>query len=313
MKVLVTGGAGFIGSHIVEHLLQEGHQVVVVDNFSTGKITFLPKDISLYEMNIQSPNIESVFQTENPEVVIHLAAQVDVNLSIQDPVADVINNIMGTINLLNYCQKYKVRKLIYSSSCAVYGDATFNIESGITETFPISPLSFYGISKFVPELYLKLFHSFYGSDYTVLRYANVYGPRQGEKGEGGVVSIFCRKILKEEPPIIYGNGEQTRDFIFVKDVALANIRALTMGEQEIINISSDQSTSIINLYQLISEISTTQLSPFYQPSRDGDILHSKLNNSKAKRILHWQPAYSLEEGLKETWTYYEGLEDNTQK
>ncbi|WP_240502807.1 NAD-dependent epimerase/dehydratase family protein [Priestia aryabhattai] len=304
VKVLITGGAGFIGSHIVEKLLQEGYQVIVVDNLSTGNKSFLPKDIPLYTVDIQSSELHQVFKKEKPEIVIHAAAQVDVNSSINNPQNDASINILGTINLLNCCHKHKVQKIIYSSSCAVYGVTE---DCSVNESFPISPLSFYGISKSVAELYMKAYHSLYNLNYTVLRYANVYGPKQSILGEGGVVSIFCKNILKKEDTIIYGNGQQTRDFVFVKDVAEANIRAITKGEQQIINIGCNKKTSIKELYQLLLSLNSilfTTQSPIYQPKRQGDILHSRLENTKAKIILNWEPNYTLREGLEETMNYY---------
>ncbi|WP_374187732.1 NAD-dependent epimerase/dehydratase family protein (plasmid) [Priestia aryabhattai] len=305
MKVLVTGGAGFIGSHIVEQLLEEGYQVVVVDNFSTGKKSFLPRNISIYKVDIQSTELEQIFKEEKPEIVIHTAAQIDVNSSIKDPQNDASINILGTINLLNCCSKYKVQKIVYSSSCAVYGVTE---DCSILESFPINPLSFYGISKSVAELYMNVYHSLYNLNYTILRYANIYGPRQSVTGEGGVISIFCKKILKKESPIIYGNGEQTRDFVFVKDVAEANIKAITKGEQEIINIGCNKKTSIKELFELLSSLNSTLHNappPIKNPTRQGDILHSRLDNTKAKTILKWEPNYSLKEGLEETINYYQ--------
>ncbi|MFE4047065.1 MULTISPECIES: NAD-dependent epimerase/dehydratase family protein [unclassified Priestia] len=304
MKVLVTGGAGFIGSHIVEQLLEEGYQVVIVDNFSTGKKSFLPRDIPFYKMDIQSTDLQQIFEEEKPEIVIHVAAQVDVNSSIKNPKNDASINILGTINLLNCCHKYKVKKIIYSSSSAVYGVTE---DCSIKESFPVSPLSFYGISKSVAELYMKAYHSLYNLNYTVLRYANVYGPKQSISGEGGVVSIFCKKILKKEAPVIYGTGEQTRDFIFVKDVAKANIRAISKGKNQIINIGCNEKTSIKELYQLLLSLNPSLFiteSPINEPIRSGDILHSRLDNTKAKQILNWEPHYTLKEGLEETMNYY---------
>lgn len=304
MKVLVTGGAGFIGSHIVEQLLEEGYQVVVVDNFSTGKKSFLPRNIPIYKMDIQSTELQQIFKEEKPEIVIHTAAQVDVNSSIKNPQNDASINILGTINLLNCCHKYKVRKVIYSSSCAVYGVTE---DCSIKESFLISPLSFYGISKFVVELYMKVYHSLYDLNYIILRYANVYGPKQSASGEGGVVSIFCKKILKKELPVIYGTGEQTRDFVFVKDVAEANIKAITKGKNQIINIGCNEKTSIKELYQLLLSLNPTLFitqPPINHPTRQGDILHSRLDNTKAKQILKWEPNYTLKEGLEDTLNYY---------
>lgn len=301
MKVLVTGGAGFIGSYIVEQLQKESYEVVVVDNLSTGQRSFLPRNITCYLMNVQSPELEKVFAKEQPDIVIHAAAQVDVTASLQDPVYDSEVNILGTINVLENCHKYKVGKLIYSSSCAVYGDVK---DCSIKETDVTKPCSFYGISKYVSEYYIDTFHSLYGLNYTILRYANVYGPRQNTLGEGGVISIFCNKILKGEPPTIYGFGNQTRDFVFVKDVASANVKAITSGHQEILNIGCNLKTSINELYHLLSSLSPNRLPPNYQQQRKGDILYSRLDNSKAKQILNWKPKYLLAEGLEKTMNYY---------
>ena len=233
MKVLVTGGAGFIGSHIVDMLIEDGHEVIIIDNLSTGKKEFINKKATFYLLDINSPQLEQIFSKEKPEYVIHQAAQVDVALSIQDPVCDADSNILGTIRLLECCKKFKIRKIIYASSCAVYGETN---DCSIHENFIVQPLSFYGASRYTSELYIQLNHKFSGTPYTILRYANVYGPRQTPKGEGGVIAIFMQKALKGEQPVIFGDGEQTRDFVYVKDVASANLSALKNGTNEIINI-----------------------------------------------------------------------------
>lgn len=302
MKALVTGGAGFIGSYIVEQLLKENYDVVIVDNLSTGDKSKVSENVSFYLINIESPQLENVFKKENPDIVIHAAAQINVTTSLQYPVRDGEINILGTINVLKNCQKYNVKKVIYSSSCAVYGDVE---DISIKETYPIAPFSFYGISKYVSELYIRLFFSLYGLNYTILRYANVYGPRQSTTGEGGVVSIFFSKFMKNEPPIIYGLGNQTRDFIFVEDVASANIKAITLGDQETLNISCNDKTSISNLYEHISLFFTRHPLPQYQPPRKGDILFSRLDNSKAKNLLNWYPKKTLIEGLIITNQYHQ--------
>lgn len=301
MKVLVTGGAGFIGSYIVEQLLRESYEVVIVDNLSTGDQSRVPKDISFYLINIESPELDAVFAKEKPDIVIHAAAQNDVATSLQHPVRDGEINILGTINILMNCHKYNVEKIIYSSSCAVYGDAP---DKSIKELDEIAPFSFYGISKYVSELYIRVFYSLYGLKYTILRYANVYGPRQNTTGEGGVIAIFCNKLLKDERPVIYGLGQQTRDFIFVEDVASANIKAMTHGDQETLNISCNDKTSISELYGLLLSFFPTNPIPHYQEQRKGDILYSRLDNSKAKQLLNWCPNFSLRAGLAKTVNYY---------
>lgn len=301
MKVLVTGGAGFIGSHVVQNLVKSGHDPVVADNLCTGSLEFIEKDIPFYKVDITSPQIETVFAKERPDAVIHLAAQVDVAYSIQDPAGDARQNILGTIQLLANSQRFDVKKFIFSSSCAVYGKQD---DVSIEETFPVQPLSYYGISKYSSEMYIKAFNSLHQLPYTILRYANVYGPRQSTKGEGGVISIFAQKVLQGISPFIYGDGEQTRDFVFVKDVAEANVRSLNNGTNETFNIGCNIKTSINELFQSISKLTSKNIQPIFSQARSGDILHSCLNNSKAKSLLGWEPKYDLHSGLTETLNYY---------
>nr|WP_309101231.1 NAD-dependent epimerase/dehydratase family protein [Fredinandcohnia onubensis] len=300
MKVLVTGGAGFIGSHIVDLLVEQGYEVIVVDNLSTGHLTNLTPNARFYKADIRTSKLDDIFQQEKPAYVIHQAAQVDVSKSILDPSKDAEINILGTVRLLSCCVKYNVQKIIYASSCAVYGETD---DCSITESFPIKPLSFYGLSKYIPEVYIKLFHELHRLPYTILRYANVYGPRQSPKGEGGVISIFFKKLISRESPSIYGNGEQTRDFVFVKDVAKANVLSLHKGSNEILNIGSNEKISINQLYQMITSI-TPNSPPIYHSPRKGDILYSRLDNEKAKRVLGWEPSKPLLEGLKESYEFY---------
>ncbi|MEY2193993.1 NAD-dependent epimerase/dehydratase family protein [Neobacillus sp. BF23-41] len=302
MKILVTGGAGFIGSHIVDLLIDDGHQVIVIDNLTTGNKEFINRKATFYKLDVSSAQLEGIFSKEKPEYVIHHAAQVDVAKSIQDPVFDAQTNILGTIRLLECCQKFKIRKIIYASSCAAYGETD---DSSIQEKFTTRPISFYGISKLTPEFYLQLYSQFYGLPFTILRYANVYGPRQTPKGEGGVVAIFMQKALAGAQSVIYGDGEQTRDFVFVKDVASANYLSLTRGTNEIINVGLNQKTSINKLHKIISSMVDNPVSPLYLPRRSGDIQYSQLNNGKARQLLDWKPRYDLLSGLTETKNFYE--------
>ncbi|WP_338119943.1 NAD-dependent epimerase/dehydratase family protein [Paenibacillus thalictri] len=305
--MLVTGGAGFIGSHIVESLLAEGYEPVIVDIMRTGNRTFVPAGVVLYETDISASNLEEVFEKEKPIYAIHLAAQVDVASSLKDPVGDAGTNIVGTIRLLDCCRKFNVKKIVYSSSCAVYGDAEQD-GGGITEDFPIRPLTFYGISKFSPELYIRAYQQLYGLAFTIFRYANVYGPRQTPKGEGGVVPIFIGKLSLGDTPVIYGDGEQTRDFVYVKDVAAANLLALRKGDNEIFNIGCSRPTSVNRLYELISSLLEVHVPPLYYPKRSGDITDSLLNHSKAKQQLGWTPGYDLQAGLRETIDYFRAIQ-----
>ncbi|TQR18680.1 NAD-dependent epimerase/dehydratase family protein [Psychrobacillus vulpis] len=301
MKILVTGGAGFIGSHVVELLIQSGHETIIVDNFNSSKKEDVPSKVHLIEMDINAPQLEGIFAQEKPDIVIHMAAQVDVAISIQNPEHDAEQNILGTIRLINYCKKYNVQKIIFSSSCAVYGETA---DCSITESFPIKPLSYYGLSKYTSEMYIQLFSSLNQIPFTILRYANVYGPKQTSKGEGGVISTFFRKILNNEAPIIYGDGEQTRDFVYVKDVAMANVLAISKGTNEIFNIGSNTKTSVNELLKIMKSLASVDITPISKPERDGDIQHSQLDNTKAATILGWNPSYDLLNGLNDTFNYY---------
>ncbi|MGG1596239.1 NAD-dependent epimerase/dehydratase family protein [Paenibacillus naphthalenovorans] len=301
MKVLITGGAGFVSSHIVDELISLGHQVYIVDNLSTGVAKHLNPTASFYNVNILDDKLFDIFSKIKPEVVIHQAAQIDVQTSIHKPVLDAEVNIVGTIRVLEACRIYGVKKIIYASSAAVYGTPLY---LPIDEKHPIKPLSFYGISKHTPEHYIEVYSNLYDLDFTILRYANVYGIRQDPKGEGGVVSIFIDKLLTGQQPYVFGDGEQTRDFVYVKDVATANIAALKQGCRGIYNVSSNQQTSINELLRLMSEFCERPYAPVYQPSRPGDIVHSCLDNREAIKNLGWKPQYSIQTGLQETCDYY---------
>lgn len=301
MKIVVTGGAGFIGSHVVDQLIKNNHQVAIIDNLSTGKEEYVSSDAAFYKMSILEPELDAVFRLEKPEVVIHQAAQISVQQSLQDPVHDLRENVEGTLRLLELSRRFGVRKFIYASSAAVYGNPQY---LGIDEAHPIRPMSFYGLSKYFSERYICLYAELHQLRYTILRYANVYGIRQDPKGEGGVVSVFVDKLLKGEKPVIFGDGEQTRDFVYVEDVAKANIAALTCGDNAVINIGTGHPTSVNELLGLMNELNGTDVLPDYQPERPGDIRHSYLKNDKARSILGWEPEVTLREGLKRTLDYY---------
>lgn len=296
MKVAVLGGAGFIGSHIADHLIDLNHEVVIVDNLTTGSEPHIHAAATFYKVDITSEKLDDVFRSEQPEYVIHQAAQVDVGRSIADPVFDADVNIMGTLNVLKSCRKHGVKKLIYASSAAVYGDPG---DLGMTENHPVQPESFYGVSKLAAENYLRTFAGLFGLNYAILRYANVYGPRQDARGEGGVISIFVHRLLNGETLNIFGSGEQTRDFVYVKDVVSANVAALKKGDRETINVSSNTQTSIKKLVTALQEVFDKKAVISFQASRRGDIQHSCLHNSKAENMLAWSPRYSLYEGLQE--------------
>ncbi|WP_124728455.1 SDR family oxidoreductase [Staphylospora marina] len=301
MNVLVTGGAGFIGSHIVDRLIAEGHRVVVVDNISTGKEEQIHPDAVFYRTDLTRPELREVFEKEKPEFVIHQAAQIHVNTSVEDPAFDASVNILGTINLLEACRNVGVRKVVYASSAAVYG----NPETlPLDERHPVRPLSGYGVSKYTVEHYLNVYRHLYGISFTALRYANVYGIRQDPRGEGGVISIFVDRVLRGLPMTIHGDGEQTRDYIYVEDVARANLAALEAGDGEILNIGTGRQSSLNEVLRLFREITGQDVEAVYGPERPGDIRHSVFDISKARRVLGWEPKVSLEEGLRKTVEYY---------
>lgn len=296
-KVLVTGGAGFIGSHIASAAINEGHDVVVVDDLSSGSIENIPDRAAFYHMDIRSEQLLDVIADEKIEYVCHAAAQVSVAASLSDPVSDGSINILGTINLLEACRKNHIKRIVYSSSVAVYGNPEY---LPLDESHLLNPISAYGISKRVPEIYLKMYAEVYGLEYMILRYANVYGPKQSSIGEGGVVSIFSNNLIEGRHLVVNGDGEQTRDFVFVGDVAEANILAMTEGYNDIVNIGSGKSKTIKELYEALKDISETDLECYYGPERSGDIKHSSIDNIFAKKVLGWVSKVGLREGLRLT-------------
>jgi len=305
MKIVVTGGAGFIGSNVVDELISNNHEVCVVDNLSTGKIDNLNDKARFYKYDITNADaLKLIFKIGRPEVVYHFAAQIDVNTSLKKPAFDANVNIEGTINVLECCRKYEVKKIIYPSSAAVYGNPEY---LPVDEKHPIEPISFYGISKHTPEHYIKTFCSLYGIKYTIFRYSNVYGIRQDPKGEGGVVSIFINKFLNNESPFIFGDGEQTRDFIYVKDIVKANLLALNCGDNKIVNISANIPVTVNELYETMKRIFNSDVQAVYKEPRQGDILHSYLDTSLAKEFMGWKAQYYFENGVSETIAYCRNL------
>jgi UDP-glucose 4-epimerase len=301
MQILVTGGAGFIGSNLVDGLIAKGHKVIVVDNLSTGKRENLNQQAKFYQLDIQNEELKKVFAANEITHVIHHAAQIDVQHSIKDPLFDAQNNILGTINLLENCREFAVEKIIYASSAAVYGEPEY---LPIDEQHPIKAMSPYGISKHTPEHYIRMYSQLHNLKYTIFRYANAYGPRQDPKGEGGVISIFVDQMLAQKRPHIFGDGQQTRDFIHVYDIVKANIAALNNGENSLLNISTANRDSVNDLVTNLNQILAFDLKPIYEEARPGDILHSSLDNSKAKEILNWSPDYDFKAGLEQTVEFY---------
>jgi len=299
LKVLVTGGAGFIGSHIVEKLVQEGCQVVVIDNLSTGVRENIPSNVRFMEMDICSEKLMTIFKTEKFDAVLHLAAQTMVPVSLEKPDYDGQVNILGTLHVLEACRNTGVKRVVFSSTAATYGNANCLPVMEQTETIPTS---FYGLSKLTVEKYLDLYHHVYGLDYVVLRYANVYGERQGDGGEGGVVSIFTRLIAAGKSLTIFGNGGQTRDFIYAGDVANANYQALlTPHVNTVYNVSTKIETRVNELVAILGQVAGKSVETVYVPVRKGDIYRSMLSNDKATQRLNWKPMMNLAEGVRRTY------------
>ncbi len=305
MKVLVTGGAGFIGSHIVDALIERGHQVVIVDDLSTGRPENLNSAAKFYQVNICSSEMERIFEEERPELVNHQAAQTVIQKSVEDPVFDAKQNILGSLNLILQCLRFGVKKIVYASSGgAVYGETEYR---PVDESYPVNPLSYYGISKHTVEHYLHLVNLEHGLDYAVLRYANVYGQRQNPKSEAGVVAIFTGQILQGQRPTIFGKGDKTRDYVHVSDVVAANVLAMEGDKGGIYNIGTGVETSDQEMFDLLAEGLKYKDNPHYSQVRKGEVYRICLNCSKAQEELGWQPRFSLKEGLAETVNYYRSL------
>jgi UDP-glucose 4-epimerase len=304
MKVLVTGGAGFIGSHVVDALIQQGYQVVVVDNLSTGHPENINPAATFYQTDICNSKLEGIFEKERPEFVSHQAAQTVIQKSNEDPALDARQNILGSLNLIFQCLRFGVKKTVYASSAGVYGEPE---HCPVDENHPINPISYYGISKHTVEHYLHLAHLQHRLGYVVLRYSNVYGPRQNTEGEAGVVAIFTRQMLQGERPTIFGKGDKTRDYIHVSDVATANLVAMEGDRNGIYNIGTGVETSDQEMFNLLAELTGYQSNPYYAPVRKGEIYKICLDSSKAQKELGWQPRFLLREGLRETVNYYRSV------
>lgn len=301
MNCLVTGGAGFIGSHVVDYLLNDGHKVFVIDNLSSGNKSNLNIKAKLFEISINDKSIEDLLIKNKIEIVFHLAAQINVRKSIENPIYDAELNIIGSLNLLNACVKAKVRKIVFSSTGgAIYGEAS---AVPTPENYPENPESPYAIAKLSVEKYIQFFSKIHGIDYAILRYSNVYGPRQNAKGEAGVISIFVNNALNDKELSVFGSGLQTRDYVYVKDVAKANI--LVINKAGTYNVSTSVQTSINDLIKTISKLTNKQLKVINKDEIKGEIKVSSLDNSRIKDI-GWKNDYSLEQGLNETISFFKG-------
>ena len=308
MKLLVTGGAGFIGSHLLQLLVQDADiETVVLDNLSSGSYSHVPGSIRLVEGDICDKNIDELFAAEHFDAVIHLAAQTMVPYSLEHPDEDCNTNLMGIINILECCRKHGVKSVVFSSSAAIYGD---NLNVPLKESERPLPTSFYGLTKMASEHYLRLYHDLYGINTTVLRFANVYGERQGEGGEGGVISIFCKLLAAGKPVTVFGNGEQPRDFVYAGDIAKALLKAVSLEGHHTINISTQEETSLNQLLEAFRKAVGHQFTINYAPARTGDIFRSVLCHDNCREYLGFVPSMGLTEGVQRTYAdYVKNFED----
>jgi len=303
LKVLITGGAGFIGSNVADGLLEKNYKVIIVDNLSNGKKENIPQGAKFYRCDIRDKKLYDIFKAEKPAVIIHNAAQLSVRVSVEDPLMDADINIIGGLNVINACRIYNVEKIIFASSGGtVYGEQKYFPADEKHPTHPISP---YGAAKLATENYLYYFYNAYGLKYISLRYANIYGPRQDPYGEAGVVAIFSSKMIKGESAVINGDGLQTRDYVYVGDAVDANLRAIESGFIGPLNIGTGRETTVVRLFNILKKVSgKASMEEAYGPSREGEQRRSQLSNKLAGKMLGWQPKVSIEEGLKLTYHWF---------
>jgi UDP-glucose 4-epimerase len=302
MKILVTGGAGFIGSHVASAFQAAGHGVVVIDDLSSGKRAQVPEGARFYQLDIQSPEVRDVFLRERPDVLSHHAAQMEVRRSVADPGFDARVNILGLINLLEAARAAGTRRVLFASSGgAGYGEQE---EFPAPETHRLQPVSPYGVSKIAGELYLACFRAMHGIDWVAMRYANVYGPRQDPHGEAGVVAIFTQKVLRGETPTIHGDGLQTRDYVYVGDIVRANLALVDHSFSGPLNFGSGIETDVCRLFELIAAACGSSLRASHGPAKPGEQRRSVVSPALAKRVLGWEPRVSLRDGIAETVRFF---------
>jgi len=310
LKILVTGGAGFIGSNLVDALLGLGHDVVVVDNLSSGLKKNLNPKARFYEVDIRDKKLSEVFEREKPDIVDHHAAQIDVRKSGEDPIADAEANILGSLNVITNCIRSGVKRIVYASTGgAIYGDPQY---LPADENHPINPISQYGVSKHAVEHYLHLYNIIHGLEYVALRYSNVYGQRQNPYGEAGVVAIFAIQMLTGKQPTIFGPGDKTRDYLHVSDIVAANIIALERGKNAIYNIGTGIETKDQEIFDTLASVLGYKGKPIYAPVRKGEVYRIALDSSKARKELGWSPKLSLGEGIAQAAEYYRMLAKQAQ-
>ncbi|MFO7899885.1 MAG: GDP-mannose 4,6-dehydratase [Planctomycetota bacterium] len=304
-KAMVTGGAGFIGSHIGDALIERGYEVAVIDNLSTGKEQNLPPDAAFYEIDIRDPSVAAIFEEEQPELLFHLAAQMDVRKSVADPAYDADVNIGGTVNLLQAARAVGLRKTVYAATGgAMYGEPE---DLPADEDTPIEPICPYGISKATVELYLELYRKLYGMAYTSLRFPNVYGPRQDPHGEAGVVAIFSQTMLGGEQPKIFGDGTSTRDYVYVDDIVAANMRAVEAADGRCLNLGWGREVPVQRIFEGVRDAVGCEVEPRYVDERPGEVHRICLDASRAREALGWEPTVEIDGGLRRSVEFYRRL------
>jgi len=303
LKVLITGGAGFIGSNVADRLIEENYEVIIVDDLSNGKKENVPQDARFYMCDVRGEKIHDILEKEKPDIVIHNAAQLSVRVSVENPLMDADINIIGGLNVINACNMNNIKKIIFASSGGtVYGEQEY---FPADEGHPTSPVSPYGVAKLAIEKYLYYFYKNSGMKYISLRYGNIYGPRQDPYGEAGVVAIFSDKILKGENPTINGDGLQTRDYVYVGDAVRANIKAIESDFEGALNIGTSRETSVVELFKILKEISGNgNIEEVHGPSKEGEQRRSQLSYEMAKKAIGWEPEVSIKEGLKLTYNWF---------
>lgn len=298
MRCLITGGAGFIGSSLVDELIKNGYDAVIIDDLSTGKKEYLNPKAKFYEMDICSEGAEDIFKKEKFDFVFHLAAQIDVRISVANPELDNKINVLGGLNILENCRKFNVKKIIFTSTGgAVYGDADI---IPTPENYPAYPVSPYGIHKLTFEKYLNYYYKVYGQEYTALRFANIYGPRQYKGGEAGVVSIFIDNAVNHKKSVINGDGKQTRDYVFVGDAVKALTAAMNNNYNGEVNIGTGVETNLLDIIKAIKSAMGEKIKKEHGPAKEGEQMRSCLNNGLAGKVLNWEPEVNLEDGIKRT-------------
>ncbi|GAB1430549.1 SDR family oxidoreductase [Ignavibacteria bacterium] len=305
MNICVTGGAGFIGSHIVDAYINQGYTVCIIDNLSGGTRGNINEKAKFYECDITSPEIEKIFEHERFDILNHHAAQIDVRISVRNPKFDAVTNIIGGLNLYEFARRFGVKKIIFASSGGtVYGEQT---EFPATENHTTNPISPYGVSKLSNEHYLSYYKNEYGIDYAALRYGNVFGPRQNPHGEAGVVAIFAKKLLENTQPVINGDGQNTRDYVYVADVAAANLAAISEEVSGAYNVGTGRERTVTEIFDILNNLTGGHFGRVHGDAKSGEQRRSVISAAKLGAACGWQPETSFEVGLERTVEFFRNI------